>query len=272
MRSSGDSGAPHRRSIVAFPRARKLDRACRIVGLSRIEATISRVRGALLSPSVAGSDRARQLLELSLRKPLLYFSSVRLVMVVMLRALTAAATLAAAAGFTMPMALRTPTALRSAVAPAPERAAPSMAAIEPGAKCLVLGSGWIQLLTAKTAALAGYQTYVFTSQDPEPGEWGASRRGVVRRGAAWRPRPPRPRCGAVRRARGVGREGRWVSRCRQPAPPLVHARRGPPPPSLPPPINHTPPPDPTTAATKPSGPAQPRSSSTATPARATRSR
>ena len=69
-----------------------------------------------------------------------------------------------------------------------------MASIEPGAKCLVLGSGWIQLLTAKTAALAGYQTYVFTSQDPEPGTCCsqlARRRVVVR---LHRNGPPKVMC------------------------------------------------------------------------------
>jgi hypothetical protein len=41
-----------------------------------------------------------------------------------------------------------------------------MATLEPGSTCLVLGSGPLHLLTAKQAALAGYQTCVFTAQEP----------------------------------------------------------------------------------------------------------
>jgi len=48
-----------------------------------------------------------------------------------------------------------------------KRTSPSMASIEPGANCLVLGSGPLHLLTAKQAALAGYKTSVFTANNPE---------------------------------------------------------------------------------------------------------
>lgn len=42
-----------------------------------------------------------------------------------------------------------------------------MEAVLPGTKCLVLGAGNIHLLTAKQAAIAGYDTYIFSAQDPE---------------------------------------------------------------------------------------------------------
>ena len=76
-------------------------------------------------------------------------------MAILLRAFCAATSLATAAGFTSMMPLKTPIALRAVATSPVERAAPTMATIEPRAKCLVLGSGWIQLLTAKTAALRG---------------------------------------------------------------------------------------------------------------------
>lgn len=41
-------------------------------------------------------------------------------------------------------------------------------AVSPGAPCLVLGSGYIHLLAAKQAAIAGYKTYIFTATDPQP--------------------------------------------------------------------------------------------------------
>lgn len=42
-----------------------------------------------------------------------------------------------------------------------------MNVVLPGSKCLVLGAGNVHLLTAKQAAIAGYDTYIFSAQDPE---------------------------------------------------------------------------------------------------------